>query len=339
MRVLILGGTRFLGRALVEAALLRGDQVTLFNRGLSSPGLFEGRAELRAGERDGSLETLVRPGQDWWDVVIDTSGYVPRVVGKSAQLLKDHAERYVFISSISVYEEPPAHGVSEQSPTIQLEDEATEEVNAQTYGGLKALCEREVDAHFGEQRALHVRAGLIVGPYDLTDRFTYWPWRVRRGGRVLAPGSPEHPVQWIDVRDLARWTLEAAAAKASGPYNVTGPAQGGTMGELLTQLSQALRPDVELSWVPESFLLEHQVQPWADLPVWTGRQSVGMARVDISRAKALGLTTRDIAQTAHDTLAWFDRERANAPGAMAMSLPASKEESLLAAWDSAEDGV
>src|SRR5688572_29497367 len=197
MRLLVLGGTKFLGRAVVEAAVARGHEPTLFHRGLTNPGLFPDLEHLR-GDRDGGLAAL--QGRTW-DAVIDPSGYVPRIVRASAELLADAVEHYTFISSISVYPSFPTPGMDESSPVGTLEDPTVEDVPAH-YGPLKALCEQAAEAAM-PGRVFHVRAGLIVGPNDPSDRFTYWPVRVAKGGDVLAPGSPERPVQIIDVRDLA----------------------------------------------------------------------------------------------------------------------------------------
>lgn len=335
MRVLILGGTRFVGRALVEAALERGDEVTLFNRGRSNPELFAGQVEQLIGDRDGGLDAL---HEGRWDVAIDTCGYVPRVVRQSAQLLKDKVEHYTFISSISVYRDPAPQGVDEHAELIELEDPEVEEVDGQTYGGLKVLCERAVEASL-PNRSLIVRAGLIVGPYDTTDRFTYWPWRVRQGGRILAPGSPDHPVQWVDVRDLARWVLKASEAKLKGSFNVTGPAQSTTMGSFLATLLRMQGQEAELTWLPESFLVEQHVSPWLHLPMWTGLEAVGMARASNARALKAGLELRPLTQTAKETLAWFDAHRAKDKDAMSRSLSLEREQELLSFWDGSEASI
>lgn len=335
MRVLILGGTRFVGRALVEAALERGDEVTLFNRGQSHPELFAGQVEQLIGDRDGGLDAL---DGGRWDVAIDTCGYVSRVVRQSAQLLKDKVEHYTFISSISVYRDPAPHGVDEHAEVIELEDPEVEEVNGQTYGGLKVLCERAVEASL-PGRSLIVRAGLIVGPYDTTDRFTYWPWRARQGGRILAPGSPDHPVQWVDVRDLASWVLKASEAKLKGSFNVTGPAQSMTMGSFLATLMRMHDQEAELTWLPESFLVEQHVSPWLHLPMWTGLEAVGMSRVSNARALKAGLELRPLPQTAKDALAWFDAHRAKDKDAMSRSLSLEREQELLAFWDGSEASI
>ncbi|MBA2383677.1 MAG: epimerase, partial [Actinobacteria bacterium] len=225
LRLLLLGGTRFLGRAVAEAALARGHELTLFNRGETNPALFPEAERLR-GDRDGDLSAL--EGREW-EAVVDPSGFVPRVVGASAELLADAAGHYVFVSSISVYRPPIAPGLDEYAPVAELDDPSSENVQ-QDYGGLKALCELAVEERF-PGRSTHVRAGLIAGPHDPTGRFTYWAHRLRRSGEVLAPGPPEQPVQFIDVRDLAEWILLCAERGTAGVFNATG--EGVSWDELL----------------------------------------------------------------------------------------------------------
>ncbi len=216
MKLLVLGGTKFLGRHAVDAALAGGHNVTIFTRGQTNPELFPGVERLR-GDRDGDLDAL-RGGS--WDGVVDTSGYVPRIVRQSAELLHDRVGRYVFVSSISVYDDfssPP----TETSAVAELEDPATEEIE-ENYGALKAACEGVVEEIYGD-RSARVRAGLIVGPHDPTDRFTYWPRRIALGGEVLGPGDPDAPVQFIDARDLAAWLVNLALEGPGGTYNAHRP--------------------------------------------------------------------------------------------------------------------
>ena len=219
MKLLILGGTKYLGRHLTESALERGHEVTLFNRGRENPDLFHGKVEKLVGDRDGDLAAL--KGRKW-DAVIDTSGYFPRVVKDSARLLADTVDHYTFISTISVYEDFSQPGIEETAPVGKLEDETVEDIGAGAYGPLKALCEQAVEEVM-PGRSLIVRPGLIVGPYDPTDRFTYWPSRIAKGGEVLAPGDGTSPVQFIDARDLAEWVLTMTERKQTGVFNATGP--------------------------------------------------------------------------------------------------------------------
>ena len=298
MRLLVLGGTKFLGRHVVAHALADGHEVTTFTRGQTNPGLFPDVEHL-LGDRDGGLDALA--GREW-DGVVDTSGYVPRVVRQSTELLRDAVERYVFVSSISVYDDF-SEPVDEGSPVAQLEDPATEEI-MEAYGALKAACENVVEEVYGE-RSARVRAGLIVGPYDPTDRFTYWPRRIALGGDVLGPGSPDAPVQFVDARDLARWLVTLALDGPGGTFNATGPAEPLTFGELLERARNAIGSDAELRWVDDERVLAAGVQPWTELPLWLPDPSyAGMARADISRSVEAGLAFRPTAETIVDTLAW-----------------------------------
>lgn len=233
MKLLIIGGTRFLGRAIVDAALAGGYEITLFNRGQTNPDLYA-NLETLVGDRDGGLDVL--QGRRW-DAVVDTCGYVPRLVRDSARLLADAVEHYTFISTISVYGQFDIVGMDENGPLGTIEDETVEEINGDTYGPLKVLCEKEATAAM-EGRALHVRSGLIVGPHDVSDRFSYWPFRVAQRGEVLAPGNPEAPVQFVDVRDIAEWTIRATEVRLTGPYNVTGVDDASLVGDLSSSQQQ-----------------------------------------------------------------------------------------------------
>jgi len=301
MNILIIGGTRFLGRHLVETALARGDTVTLFNRGKSNPGLFP-QVETIIGDREKDLEKL--SGQRW-EAVIDTCGYFPRLVNLSAQALKDTVERYVFISSISVYSELSKIGIDEKDPVGTIEDENFEEITGESYGPLKVLCEKAAQAAF-PKRALIIRPGLIVGPHDPTDRFTYWPARVARGGDVLAPENPQVPVQIIDARDLAEFTIRLIEQKTTGIFNATGPDYELNIGEMLEACKRVSGSDASFKWAPVDFLAANKVEPWSDLPVWVPDTpaEAGFSRVDISKALAAGLTFRELGETVRDTLAW-----------------------------------
>lgn len=299
MKVLIIGGTRFLGRALVDEGIAAGHEMTLFNRGQSNPGLYPNIEQIH-GDRDGGLSAL---GGRRWDVAVDTCGYVPRIVRAAAEYLSDAVEHYTFISSLSVYSEPLAAGVDESGAVGTIEDETTEEITGESYGPLKALCEQAATKAMGG-RALHVRAGLIVGPHDLSDRFTYWPVRVARGGEVLAPDSPDYGVQFIDVRDLARWIMTAAANRLTGPYNVTGPGRPLPLGLLLDTCRAVAGSDARFTWVDEAFLLAQNVAPFTEMPLWVPAESGGFNAFDVSKALAAGLIYRPFAETVRDTLEW-----------------------------------
>jgi 2'-hydroxyisoflavone reductase len=323
MDLLILGGTRFLGRHLVEAALRDDHRVTLFNRGLSGPDLFP-EVETITGDRDGDLSAL--QGRRW-DAVIDTCGYVPRVVRASAGLLADAADHYTFVSSISVYPDDIGPGADEDAPVQELEDHTVEEVTGETYGGLKALCERAAEEKM-PSRVLNVRPGLISGPHDPTDRFTYWPHRVAAGGEVLAPDRPERQVQFIDVRDLAGWMIKMSAEQQTGTYNATGPAYELRMGKLLEEC-EAVGGEAQVIWVSEEFLEETGVEPFTEMPLWVPREYAGMLEVDCGRAIAAGLTFRPVSQTIRDVLEWDSKRGEPDLGA---GLKPERERELLSAW-------
>ena len=255
MKILVLGGTVFVGRHLVEAALARGHELALFNRGQHNPELFPQLERLR-GDRDGDLEAL--KGRRW-DVVIDTCGYVPHVVGQSAGLLADAVDNYVFISTISVYADIGQHGINEDSP-LERPEMDMEEVTGKSYGPLKVGCEQVVSRAM-QGRSLIIRPGLVVGPNDATDRFTYWPIRMARGGQVLAPAPESAPAQIIDVRDLAEWTIRLVEGKQTGILNVTGPEQPLTMGGMLEQCRAAANSSADIHWLPADYLLGADVEP------------------------------------------------------------------------------
>jgi 2'-hydroxyisoflavone reductase len=301
MRILIIGGTRFLGRHLVESALERSHEVTLFNRGKSNPGLFP-QLETILGDREQDVEKL--KGRIW-DAVIDVAGYLPRIVRLSAEVLKENVARYVFISSISVYENFKQIGIDESYPVGKLENETVEEITGETYGPLKALCEKVVQDIYGE-RAIIVRPGLIVGPHDPTDRFTYWPVRIARGGDVLAPQKPEAVIQVVDVRDLANFIIKLIQDNASGVYNATGPDYELTIGQLIEVSKQISGSDANIHWASVDFLNQHKVEAWSDMPTWVpgDEEGVGFSRVDVSKAIEAGLRFRPLEETVRDTLAW-----------------------------------
>ena len=302
MRILIIGGTVFLGRHLVESALARNHEVTIFHRGKSNPGLFP-QVETILGDREKDIEKL--RGQIW-DTVIDTSGYFPRIVRLSAQVLEPNVSRYVFISSVSVYQDFSKVGINESDPVAKIQDETVEKITGETYGALKALCEETVRDIYGLDRSLIIRPGLIVGPHDPTDRFTYWPVRVARGGDVLVPDQPEAPVQIIDARDLADWIIRLIEQHGSGTYNATGPDYELTLGKLLEVSKQVSGSDARFRWAGVDFLNQNQIAPWSDLPVWVpdDEESAGFSRVDVSKAIQAGLTFRPLEETVRDTLEW-----------------------------------
>jgi 2'-hydroxyisoflavone reductase len=314
MRLLILGGTKFVGRYLVETALSWGHEVTIFNRGLHEDQLSPDVERLR-GMREGDLSAL--QGRQW-DAAIDTNGYVPSIVRASTQLLADSIKHYTFISSISVYASFDQRGMDETAPvgtiTVEQVQEAEQVVPPKmgtvaraygpNYGPLKALCEQAAEAAM-PGRVLNIRPGLIVGPHDYSDRFTYWPHRMAQGGEVLAPGWPGDLVQLIDVRDLAEWTIRMIEARQTGIYNATGPDQPATMQNMLEACKDASHNDAHLTWVDESFLLEAGAAPWSQIPLWLpGDEYIGHQTINCQKALGAGLTLRPLIQTARDTLEW-----------------------------------
>jgi 2'-hydroxyisoflavone reductase len=341
MKLLVLGGTKFLGRHLAELALGRGHEVTLFNRGQLNPELFPEAEHLR-GDRDGGLDAL--KGRRW-DAVVDTSGYSPRVVRDSAGLLADASEHYTFVSSVSVYADTSVPGVGEGHTVGRLTDEELREAEALTqselirapffgerYGALKALCERAAEGEM-PGRVSNVRAGLIVGPHDYSDRFTYWPRRVSEGGDVLAPGDPARAVQFVDARDLAAWILLAAEARLSGAFNATGPDYRLTFGRFLEACRAATGVDARFVWVEEKFLLEAGLQPWVELPLWLDSSDDSnryFQEVGVGKAVAAGLTFRPLAETVRDTLAWDLTRPTDA--VRRAGLARHREREVLAAW-------
>jgi 2'-hydroxyisoflavone reductase len=312
VRLLVLGGTKFLGRAAVEEALARGHEVTLFHRGRSGPELFP-EAEHVLGDRKQDLPALA--GRTW-DAVLDTSGYVPADVRASAEALRD-CGRYLFVSSVSVYADlssPP----TEESPVAAIGEMPLDELSPDfsNYGALKALCEDDVRTVFGE-RALVVRPGLIVGPHDPTGRFTYWAHRLARGGEVLAPGPPERRVQFVDVRDLGTWLVDALEAGLSGTFNATN--EGVAFGEVVA--------GADVTWVSDEFLTGQGVGEWMELPLWIASpEFAGMHETNVSRAVAAGLAFRPLEETIAGA--------AGAPAVEGVGLTPEREAELLEAWRS-----
>lgn len=324
MKILILGGTKFLGRHLVDAALARGHEVTLFNRGKTNPDLFP-NVETILGDREQDTEKL--SGREW-DAVIDVAGYLPRIVRLSAKALEGAVKKYVFISSISVYSEFSKVGIIESDPVGKLEDESVEEITGETYGPLKALCEKLVQEIYGE-RALIIRPGLIVGPHDPTDRFTYWPMRVKRGDDMITPDKPQTPIQIVDVRDLSDFIVKLIEDNASGIFNATGPGDELFMGEFLDACKLVSGSVATFHWASREFLEEHEVAPWSDMPVWIPdtEEDAGFSRIDVSRAIQAGLKFRPLEETIRDTIAWADTRPADHQ--WRAGLDPTKEEILL----------
>jgi nucleoside-diphosphate-sugar epimerase len=341
MKLLILGGTRFLGRHLVTAALARNHETTLFNRG-NHPSAPSG-VETICGDRNSDLAKLT--GRRW-DAVVDTCGYLPRTVRAAAEVLADSVERYVFISSQSVYADLSVVGVDETAPLATLTNEQLEEANAidssgqtsavnygKMYGGLKALCEQAAEAVM-PNRVLAIRPGLIVGPDDYTDRFTYWVVRVARGGEVLAPGRPERYVQFIDVRDLAEWIVRMVGCRGTGPYNANGLPDNLTMESVLEECKTASGSDATFTWETEEFLLEEEVSAWSEMPLWLPEAVAphlkGFMFINSDKAVSAGLKFRPLSDTVRDTLRWHETNRVNEE--LKAGIDGEREETLLRKW-------
>ncbi len=346
MKLLVLGGTRFLGRHLVDAALARGDEVTTFTRG-KQPDHWGGRVRNLVGNRD----PRQAPGLDAlaageWDAVVDTCGYVPRVVRASAELLDRRVERYLFVSSISVFTDASRPGLTERDPVGALQDPDTEEIG-KFYGPLKAACERVVTDVFGA-RALNVRPGLIVGPHDPTDRFGYWVARFvqprlmgDRSDVAVVPNPPDRPIQLIDVRDLAAFMLVLLDKGLEGTHNATSPRGQWTFADLVAALTAAGGAQTPTPrWVEESVLLDRKVEPWTGLPLWipsSFADEAGFMQIDCTRAERAGLATRSLRDTIADTAAWL-AQRDNT-GAWRDVLTADAEREVVVAADAAAAGT
>jgi len=326
MKILIIGGTIFLGRHLAVAARERGHDIRLFNRGRSNPGLFSDITIV--GDRDGGLSDAL--GDTGFDCVIDTCGYVPRVVRQSVEHLHNLVGIYVFVSSVSIYADLSQPGTTEEAPCGTLDDETVEDIEGGNYGPLKALCEKVLlDAT--PEKALTVRPGLIVGPYDPTDRFTYWPVRIKRGGEIIAPGDRDQTIQFIDARDLSEWIVRAAEDGLTGVFNATGPGEPLTAGELFETARQVTGSDASFHWLSREILENESVTPWSDMPLWIppGHEAFGINSVDSSRARSRGLVTRPASRTIADTVAWFEAERE--PDSLKAGLSKEREIEILSA--------
>lgn len=304
--ILILGGTSFLGPHIVEAAQPRGHTLTLFNRGKTNPHLFPDLEKLQ-GDRNGDLKSL--EGRTW-DAVVDTSGYTPKQVRESAGLLKDAVKQYVFISSISVYGDRSKPGMDETTILDTLpagvDADSVDRRDMRFYGPLKALSEQAAEAAM-PGRVANIRPGLIVGPGDPSGRFTYWPVRVARGGEVLAPGTPDDPVQFIDARDLAEWIVLCIERNVTGIYNAAGPQPRCSMGELLGACKDASASDASFIWADAAFLEDQGVSGWSDMPAWVPQvgEYAGFGQTSYQRAAEKGLRSRPVLTTVKDTLAWW----------------------------------
>jgi 2'-hydroxyisoflavone reductase len=327
MNILLLGGTRFLGRALVNALEEHGHTVTLLNRGQSDPAAFPHLEQIHT-DRTTDLSAL--SGRRW-DAAIDTSGYLPAVVQRSASVLAGAVDHYTFISSLSVYADNSQPGVAEDGRLAQLDDPETTEITGETYGGLKVLCERAAESAMPGQ-VLILRPGLIVGPYDNSDRFTYWPHRVAEGGEVLAPGRPERGVQFSDVRDLAELNVRLVEAGTTGVFNVSSPEGMFDMHAVLETSRAVSGSDAHFTWVSDEFLVQNEVGAWMEVPLWlpeSDPEAAGFFAFDVQKAIAAGLTIRSLEDTVRATLEW-DASRPEHP--WRAGLTRQSETELLQKW-------
>ena len=337
MRILFFGGTQFVGRHMATHAVERGHEVTLFTRGKTNPGVVKGAEEIH-GDRSGRARPDRRANGGLgelaglrFDRVIDVSGYVPRVVRQSAELLEGATDHYTFVSTVSVYGDFSSPGINEDAPLGTMPDETVEDITGDTYGPLKALCENAVHEIYGH-RCTIVRPGFVVGPFDYTDRFPYWCTRASRGGDVLAPDDPHRPIQFVDARDLASFTVDLTERPTHGYFNATGPADPLTWGQFLAACAEAAEQEVKLEWVPEAFLHDRGVDFRTELPLYTPTDSPGGATIDCGRALAAGLKFRALGSTIADTLDWM-RSEGRQPS---VGMSPEREAEILDAWRRSE---
>jgi 2'-hydroxyisoflavone reductase len=334
LNILFMGGTGFIGPHMVRAVVAQGHKVTLFNRGKSNPGLFSD-LELIKGDR--LSDDIKQVSGRRWDVIIDSSCYVPRAVNLlMAAVDREHLQHYLFISTISVYADFSKPGLTEDSPLATMEDPASEDVSAH-YGALKVLCEKAAETAM-PGKVMHVRCGVIIGPGDHTDRFTYWPQRVFHGGEMLAPGDGNQAFQTMDARDLANWIAYSVENNVVGVFNATNRAGAYDFAGVIDNCQQVLASDVEVSWVSNEFLLESDVKEMQDLPFWVapGGMYAGIWSVNTERATAAGLKHRPLAESIRDTHAWIQAQPAERRDKLRAGWSAGKEAQVLAAWHASQ---
>jgi 2'-hydroxyisoflavone reductase len=329
LNILMLGGTGYIGPHMVSEFLRRGHHVSLFNRGRTNDDLFPD-LETLIGDRDGGLDVL--KGRTW-DAVVDNSGYVPRHVEDSAKLLASAVSQYVYISTISVY---ASFAVSndENSPLGTMPDESVEEVTGETYGPMKALCEARARSAIGDDRLTILRPTYICGPGDRTDRFTWWPVRTMRGGDMLWPGSPADPIQIIDVRDLANFTVDCVEEKITGIYNTVTPKGSYTIGDLLDDSVAVTAADIDPVWVDSRFLDDLELPDGQSIPIWSSPlgDTKNVAMIDGTRAREKGLQNRPPREICRDIVSWWKTLPADRQDAMRAGLSPSTEAEIIAEW-------
>ena len=331
LKILILGGTAFTGPHLIKYAMDRGHSISVFNRGKTKATVHKelfNKVEKLVGDRNDNLEAL--KGRQW-DAVIDNYAVYPRWVRQTADILKDNVDTYLFNSTLSVHAAFSKRGLNEDD--LVATTDTPDKEDGSLYGPLKALCE-DVTRNVFKERAIIVRPHLIVGPGDTTDRFTYWPVRIQKGGEILAPGSMSHPVQYIDARDLSQFMIHLIENKTSGTFGAVGPLSGLSMAELLYGMRAVVSNDISFTWVDQEFLTKNEVRPWSEMTTWMpeGGEWDGFGSLDNSKSVKAGLTYRPLAETVKDTLDWWEglpEERRNKPKA---GLDYKKEQKALKAW-------
>lgn len=338
MKVLILGGSRFLGKAMVEEGLKRGLDITLFNRGNNKEAFSE--VEQLIGDRDGDVSQLKNRN---WDVVVDTCGFAPHQINKIAAVLGDNIEHYTYISSISVYKDWIPLKIAEDYHLQSMPQDQLKEVEEgrispyEYYGALKALCEAEAEKHW-PGRVLHIRAGQLVGPFDYTDRLPYWVQRVAEGGNIMVPGRPDRPIQLIDVKDIATWVFDMVEKRKAGTFNITGPDYELTMEKLLSKCKAVTNSNARFVWTDEKFILDHNIQPWTEMPLWIPEHFPlvgetepwkGSFCISIEKAVDAGLSFRSLEDTIYDVYQW---EKARKDTERKAGISREREEELLKTW-------
>ncbi len=341
LRMLILGGTGFIGPAQVEYAIARGHTVTLFNRGRTNPSLFP-NVEKLVGDRNAPNGYDALKGNREWDVVIDNPTTYPRWVRGAADALAGRTKHYMFVSTISVFSDYSKPRMAEDGPLHEPGDPtatAMTPAGPASYGALKVRSEMDARERFGANVTV-VRPGLIVGPGDLSDRFSYWPVRIEKGGEILSPGSPDDPTQYVDARDLGEWMIRLAENRVFGTFNATGPATPTNMAQMLYGIKAVTSSDARFTWVDADFLQANNVRGWSEMPVWQPARggSLGFMQIDCSKAYAAGLTFRPLADTARDTLAWYHTRPADQQAQLRAGIAPDKEKTVLAAWHARAKG-
>ena len=328
MRALVIGGTRFLGRYLVDELLASNHYVTLFNRGVTQPDAYPSVEKIQ-GDRHSDIDLLAARE---WDVIFDTCGYFPAVVARNADVLEHLADCYVFVSSISVYADLSLPRLNELSDTVELSKNADPDMDdPTTYGARKAPCELAVEVGF-PQKHLFVRPGILTGPGDYSGRFCYWLQRIAQGGEVLAADHKDRPLQFIDVRDLAMWMVRMVEQGEYGVYNTVGPETSYTMGQFLADCQLILGSECAVTWVDEEFLVDQGVEPWQGLPLWIPESLGGLMEISSTKARDKGLSFRPVSSTIRDTWTWMQEEQEPLFEQAGNWIAPNKEQEVLAAW-------